>query len=111
MGNSGRIMKKMTQSLLDGNNHLYLMTKITHIADIYKLELWGFAPLNPGCLTQENLYYLFCTNEGANERSTLSMSCYLALNYGNYSSQCLFYFNLTCVVCSKFLDWRFGIGV
>ncbi len=77
--------KQMSQQL-NKETYLIVMSTIRYLSNIYKYELWEFNPVNPLCLKYDSLSYLFTTREGAEERSSLSLSSHAALASGKVFS-------------------------
>ncbi len=78
---NAKMQYQMSQQL-NKETYLIIMSTIRYFSNIYKYELWEFNPINPLCLKYDSLSYLFTTREGAEERSSLSLSSHAALASG-----------------------------
>lgn len=68
--------------LWNADTHLHLMKLCETYRDCYTQNLWLLNPLHPAALEDDNIRYIMCTDEGAEERSPLSLSIYWILYSG-----------------------------
>jgi len=79
--------KEQKPSLWNTDTHLHLMKLWETYRDCYTHDLWLLNPLHPGALEDDNIRYIMCTDEGAEERSPLSLSIYWILYSGALMSK------------------------
>lgn len=62
--------------------HLHYLSIWLEYLNTYKTHIWTISPLDPAALDHNNARHLLCTNEGAEDRSALSLSVNFCLAIG-----------------------------
>ncbi len=64
---------------------LLLLTRVVPSV-LARTHIWTISPLDPAALDHNNARHLLCTNEGAEDRSALSLSVNFCLAIGTPST-------------------------
>ncbi|KAL6076404.1 hypothetical protein QOT17_002945 [Balamuthia mandrillaris] len=62
--------------------HLQLCCMISECVDVYARTTWAFNPLHPAALDKSNVFYILCTQPGAEEISALSFNVHICVALG-----------------------------
>jgi hypothetical protein len=64
------------------SGHHHVMALAAHFMRHYRHAYFIQCPMHPAALEENNVRYILCTREGAEERSALSLNVYFALSLG-----------------------------
>jgi hypothetical protein len=77
-----RRAKRKRLYLWNEETHLHHFTIWQKYLHSFQLHTWMAIPVDPGALDANNARYLLCTDDGAEERTPLSLTMYLCLAIG-----------------------------
>ncbi|ELR20822.1 RFX DNA-binding domain containing protein [Acanthamoeba castellanii str. Neff] len=73
-------------SIWNADAHLDLMMAVRYYRDRFRKISWSLIPINPMSLKMRLLNYLFCTEEGQLERSSLSLSACVMISIASFGA-------------------------